>query len=108
MMMFQPRTGPTLAKTHKQFFASQLKPGERPDEWITELKKYRMEMDEMKSPMMDDPFLVHIVNNLTADYDLVVDIHNRRSGAMRNPLTITTEEVEQCGTPLQLKNCGKN
>jgi hypothetical protein len=60
MTKFQPRTGPTLAKTHKQFYASQLKPGGRPDEWITELEKYRMEMEEMKSTMTNDQFLVHI------------------------------------------------
>jgi hypothetical protein len=57
---FQPRTGPTLAKTQ----------GGRPDEWITELEKYRMEMEEIKSTMTDQQFLVHIMNSLTADYDL--------------------------------------
>jgi hypothetical protein len=34
-------------------------------------------MEEMKLTMTDDQFLVHIMNNFTADYDLVVDIRNR-------------------------------
>jgi hypothetical protein len=50
-------------------------------------------MEEMKLTMMDDQFLIHIMNNLTADYDLVVDIHNRRIRATENHRTM--EELRE-------------
>jgi predicted deacylase len=84
---------PTLAKLHKMFYASQLKQGSRPDEWLVELERIRVLMAQMNSTMTDAQFMVHVMNNLMPDYDLVVDIHSRRIGAVTNPLTI--EELRE-------------
>jgi hypothetical protein len=84
----------TLAKLHKMFYASQLEAGARLDEWLVELERIRVLMEQMNSMMTDAQFMVHVMNNLTPDYDLVVDIHSRKIVAASNPLTIEDLQEE--------------
>jgi hypothetical protein len=41
-----------------------------PDVWITELEHYRMKLDELGSSIAENHFIPHILNNMTADYNL--------------------------------------
>jgi hypothetical protein len=54
----------------KQFRQSALKKDQDPDIWITELEDYRMKLDELGSSISENQFILHILNNMTADYDL--------------------------------------
>jgi hypothetical protein len=88
---FMPKTAPTLVKLHKEFYSSsitKLSPGSDPDVWMTELERIRLRMEEMGSQMSDNQFIVHVVNNLTPEYDVVVDVNNSRIDLSTNPLTI--------------------
>jgi hypothetical protein len=46
--------------------------GQDPDLYITKLEERRDEMDTMGSEMSDQQFIVHILNNLTNEYENVV------------------------------------
>ena len=87
---YAPETGPTLTKLHQQFYSSKLKNQKSadPDIWMTSLEEIRVRMEEMKSVMSDDQFMIYVMNNLTLDYEILVDILGRRIGATNDPLTI--------------------
>ena len=80
---YAPETGPTLTKLHQQFYSSKLKNQKSadPDIWMTSLEEIRVRMEEMKSVMSDDQFMIYVMNNLTSDYEILVDILGRRIGA---------------------------
>lgn len=90
---YAPETGPTLTKLHKAFYSSKLKRNSDPDVFITELEDIRVRMEEMSSSMTDEQFMVYVVNNLTKDYEVSVDLMGRRIGASKNPLTV--EELRE-------------
>jgi hypothetical protein len=54
----------------KQFRQSALKKGHDSDIWITELEDYRMKLDGLGSNISENQFILHILNNMTANYDL--------------------------------------
>jgi hypothetical protein len=88
---YLPKTEPTLVKLHKEFYNSNmtwLKSGGDPDEWITELERIQVIMEEMGSNMTDKQFIVHVLNNLTPDYDVVVDVNHARIKSTMSPLMI--------------------
>jgi parvulin-like peptidyl-prolyl isomerase len=85
---FEPTSAPFLVKLEKQVRQCDLKKGQDPDIWITELEEYRMRLDELGSNITNDRFILHIVNNMTEDYDLPLAVMEKRITDERNPLTI--------------------
>jgi hypothetical protein len=85
---FEPSSAPSLVKLEKQFRQCSLKKGQDPDIWITELVDYRMRLEELGSSISDNQFILHILNNMTDDYDLQVTIMEKRVTDKSNPLTI--------------------
>jgi hypothetical protein len=67
---FEPSSAASLVKLEKQFRQCSLKKGQDPDIWITELKDYRMRLEELGSRISDNQFILYILNNMTEDYDL--------------------------------------
>jgi hypothetical protein len=65
-----------------------LKKGQDPDILITELEDYRMRLDELGSRISDNQFILHILNNMTEDYDLQLAMIEKRVTDKPNPLTI--------------------
>jgi hypothetical protein len=65
-----------------------LKKGQDPNIWITELEYYRMRLEELGSSISDNQFILHILNNMTEDYDLQVAMMEKRVTDKSNPLTI--------------------
>jgi hypothetical protein len=47
-----------------------LKKGQDPEIWITELEVLCVKLENMGSCITEDQFMIHILNNLTSDYDL--------------------------------------
>jgi hypothetical protein len=85
---YEPQSAPSLVKMEKQFRQSALKKGQDPDVWITELEDYRMKLDELGSSISENQFIFHILNNMTADYDLQLAMMEKRSNDKINPLTV--------------------
>jgi hypothetical protein len=87
------QNAPSLAKLHKSFYGASLKKNIDPDVFITYLEDIRSRMEDMKSQMTDDQFILHVVNNLTDDYMNQVKSLERRIGAPTNPTDI--EDVRE-------------
>jgi hypothetical protein len=85
---FEPSSAPSLVKLEKQFRQCSLKKGQDPDIWITELEDYRMRLEELGSIISDNQFILHILNNMTDDYDLQLAMMEKRVTDKSNPLTI--------------------
>jgi hypothetical protein len=85
---YAPDTAPTTIKISKLFHASVLKNGYDPEVWVTYLEDLRYQMDERGMKMSDIQFLTHIINNLTEEYETLVDILGRRIGAKTQALTV--------------------
>ena len=76
MAKYSPKTAPSLLKLKKNFANSQLESVDKhPDEWMTELESLRNEIDKISvsTKMSDEDFMIHVLNNLTEDYDVVLD-----------------------------------
>ena len=73
---YAPKTAPSLLKLKKQFANSKLGDADKhPDEWITELESLRNDMDKisLSARMTDQDFMIHVLNNLPVEYDVVLD-----------------------------------
>jgi hypothetical protein len=68
-----------------------VKKGQDPEVWITELEDLRVKLENMGSCITENQFMIHILNNLTSDYDLQLTLMERRVGDADKPLTV--EEV---------------
>ena len=85
---YAPNTAPSLSKLHKQFYGAKLKKKVDPDIFITYLEDVRGRMEDMGSQMTDDQFMMHILNNLTKDYEMQVLKLEDRIGSSTNGLEI--------------------
>jgi hypothetical protein len=85
---FEPSSAPSLVKLEKQFRQCSLKKGQDPDIWITELEDYQMRLEELESSISDNHIILHILNNMTGDYDLQLAMMEKRVTDKSNLLTI--------------------
>ena len=95
---YEPTSAPSLVKTERLFRQSSLSKNEDPDAWITTLEELRMKLEDMGSAMTDDQFMIHILNNLTSDYELQMVLLEKRIGNKSNPL-----EVDELREELNLR-----
>jgi gag-polypeptide of LTR copia-type len=72
MGKYRPKTAPTLTKLHREFYAMAMSAGQNPDVFLVKLEYQRMLMEQMESKMTDDQFLMHVVNVLPTEYNVVV------------------------------------
>jgi hypothetical protein len=78
-------------KLEKHFRELFLKKGEDPEVWITELEERPVILEAMDSISSENQFMIHILSNLTSDYELQFAKIQRRVGDIDKPLTI--EEI---------------
>ena len=90
---YSPKTAPSLAKLHKSFYGAKLKKNVDPDIFITNLEDLRSRMEDMRYDMIDNQFILHVVNNLTEDYMNQVESLERRIGSPTDPIDI--EDVRE-------------
>jgi hypothetical protein len=90
-----PRSAQTLSKLHKAFYQSKLKKRADPDVFIMYMEDMRARIEDVDQTMKmtDDHFMLHIVNNLTKDYERQVEAMEDKIAADTNPLTI--EEMRE-------------
>jgi hypothetical protein len=80
-----------MVKLEKQFRELSLKKDQNPEVWITELEDLCIKLKNMGSCINENQFMIHILNNLTSDYDLQLALMERRVVDADKPLTV--EEV---------------
>jgi hypothetical protein len=85
---YEQQSAPSLVKMEKQFRQSALKKGQDPDIWITELEYYRMKLDELGSSISENQFILHILNNITANHNLQLSMMEKRINDKINPLKV--------------------
>jgi hypothetical protein len=66
------------------------------DAWIATLEECRMKLEGMGSVMEDEPFMIHMLNNLTRNYELQMFFW-RKNGSKENLV-----EVEKLSEHLNL------
>ena len=88
---YEPVSAPSMVKLDKQFRDSSLKKGQDPEVWITNLEDIRVRLDDMGSSISENQFMIHVLNNLTQDYELQLTLMEKRIGDKDKPLTV--EEI---------------
>lgn len=66
---YSPKTAPTEMSLYNEFHSSKLQRGDDPDIWLCRLEDLRFRLEEMGTKMQDRIFLMHILNNLTPEYE---------------------------------------
>jgi hypothetical protein len=66
---YEPVSAPSMVKLEKQFRELSLKKGQDPEVWITELEDLCFKLENMGSCITENQFMIHILNNLTSDYE---------------------------------------
>ena len=90
---YEPKTGTQMVLLKKEFNKCALNKNQDPDEWISELERIRTRLRSLRSEIDDTDLIIHILNNLTPEYDNVVEnIENRLSEDYNK---IELEEVRQ-------------
>jgi hypothetical protein len=85
---YEPVSEPSIVKLEKQFRELSLKKGQDPEVWITESEDLCVKLENMRSCITENQFMIHILNNLTSDYDLQLTLMERRFGDADKPLTV--------------------
>ena len=86
---YEPATGAQLIQTKREFHGSTLKQSQDPDEWMVELERKRNLLKKnFKSPIDDEYFIIHVVNNLTDQYEDLVVNFTRQMDSKVEPLTV--------------------
>jgi hypothetical protein len=65
-----------------------LKKGQDPEVWITESEDLHVKLENMGSCITENQFVIHILNNLSSDYDHQPALMERRVGDADKPLTV--------------------
>jgi hypothetical protein len=76
-----------MVKLEKQFRELLLKKGLDAEVWITELEDLRVKLENMGSLITENQLMIHVLNNLTSDYDLQLALMEGRVGHAENPHT---------------------
>ena len=90
---FEPKTGATLTQLKREFTQSKLQKGESPDEWIERLESIRNTIEQiLGKPHIDETdMMLHIINNLPDDYEVIID---RVTKELSNN-TLTLESLQE-------------
>ena len=90
---YEPKTGTSMVLLKMEFNKCALKKNQDSDEWITELERIRTRLRSLRSVIDDTDLIIHILNNLTPEYDNVVENIENRLGEDYNKIEL--EEVRQ-------------
>jgi hypothetical protein len=85
---FELSFAPSLVKLEIQFRQCSLKKGHDSGIRIIELEDYRLRLEELGSSISDNQFILHVLNNMTDDYDLQLAMMEKRVTDKSKPLTI--------------------
>jgi hypothetical protein len=69
-----------MVKLDEHFRDLSLKKSQDPEVWITELEDFCIRLDYMGLSISENQFMIHVLNNLSADYDLQLALLEKRTG----------------------------
>ena len=94
---FEPKTGATLTQLKREFTNSKLQKGESPDEWVEKLETIRTTIEQImgKPHIDDDDMMLHIINNIPEDYDIIVDRVTRELSNKTLTLDSLLEDLQE-------------
>ena len=125
---YEPKTGSNRTLLKREFVSSKMQQNQDPDEWITQLEILRAKIEKTGGNLSDEDLLIHVLNNLTTDYESMVELYERqltigsvtlsdvRNGLNSKYLRLKNKKVEgnESETALFVKtfkgkcrNCGK-
>ena len=85
---FESTTATSKVQARRQFANCRMKSGQDPDVWLMNLERYRARLkDTFKTTMDDEDMMIHIINNLSRDYDDLIASFELQLGAMTDTLT---------------------
>jgi hypothetical protein len=85
---YEPVSVPSMVKIEKKFRELSFKKDQDQDVWITELEDFCVNLENMGSCITENQFMIHILNNLTSDYDLHLALIERSIGDADKLLTV--------------------
>ncbi len=92
---YAPILAPRKLELHQAFQISKLKNSDQdPKMWITYLEGLRMKLKDLGSMMTNEDLIVHILNNLTKDYEVQLSKLEEKLGSMTTVLMIDTVRSE--------------
>jgi hypothetical protein len=62
---YDPSLGPSLVNTERMLIQGSLCKNKDSNAWITTLKEFRMNLEDMGIVLTDDQFMIHLLNDLT-------------------------------------------
>jgi gag-polypeptide of LTR copia-type/Zinc knuckle len=83
-----------MVKLDKQFSKLSLKKSQDPEVWIPELEDICVRLDDMGSSILENQFMIHVLNNLTSDYCLQIALMEKRIGDREKPLTVEEKRAD--------------
>jgi hypothetical protein len=83
-----------MVELDKKFRESSLTKGQDPEVWNTELEDLCVRRGDMGSCISENQFMIHVLNNLTTDYDLKLLLTEKRIGDKEMPLTVAETLAE--------------
>jgi len=91
---FEPSTGASKIQLKQEFNQSKLSNVETdPEEWITQLELKRRRLKTLGVDISDEDLMLHILNNLTKEYDTTVELcEEELSGAT---VTLTLNKLKE-------------
>ena len=91
---YKPKSAPVVARLCATFFGNKLKQGHDPDVYISIMEDLKYQLLDNSYKLDDDQFLVHILNSLTSDYAVQVNMMEKQLGATTDPLTLEGMRAE--------------
>jgi len=92
---YAPKLALKKLELRRAFQVSRLKNSDQdPEVWITYLEGLRMKLKDLGSTMTDEDVIVHILNNLTDDYEVQLSKLEEKLGSTTNTLTIEDVRAE--------------
>ena len=98
---YEPSTAPQLMRLTREFYHKFLKPDQDPDVFITEMEALQIQMQDLGHHMPDKNLIMQVLNNLTRDYEMDVNMLEYRM----EQLKIENKEltIEDVRTTLNLR-----
>jgi gag-polypeptide of LTR copia-type len=93
---YDPISDTSLVKTERMFRESRPENNEDPEIWINNIEDLRIKLETIGSSMIDDHFIVQVLNSLTGHYKLQMFLLEKQIESKDKPLSI--EDVKKNST----------